>query len=66
MSSKRKPTPTFQNEADERDFWECHDSADYVDWDAAERARFPNLKPSEMAAEDEEASRATTVGPDRS
>ena len=50
MSSKRKPIPTFQNEAEERDFWERHDSADYVDWDAAERVRFPNLKPSEAAA----------------
>ena len=66
MSSKRKPIPTFHNEAEERDFWERHDSADYVDWDAAECVRFPNLKPSEAATADEEASRATLVGPDRS
>ena len=63
MSGKRKPIPAFQNEAEERDFWERHDSANYVDWDAADRVRFPNLKP---AAADEEASRATTVGPNRS
>ena len=41
MSSKRKPIPTFQNEAEERDFWERHDSADYVDWDMAMPACFP-------------------------
>ena len=50
MSSKRKPIPAFQNEAEERDFWERHDSADYVDWDTAARVRFPSLKPSEAAA----------------
>ena len=66
MSSKRKPIPTFHNEAEERDFWERHDSADYVDWDSAERVRFPNLKPSEASAADEETSRATMVGPNRS
>lgn len=33
-------------EPDERRFWESRDSFGYVDWRAAERARFPNLKPS--------------------
>ncbi|MCY4442646.1 MAG: BrnA antitoxin family protein, partial [Deltaproteobacteria bacterium] len=28
---------------------ESHDSADYVDWNRAERVRFPNLKPSSKA-----------------
>ena len=46
MSNKHKPTPTFRSEAEERRFWETHDSTDYVDWSKAERARFPNLKPS--------------------
>ena len=63
MSSNRKPIPALQNEAEERDFWERHDSADYVDWDTAARVRFPNLKPSEAAAADEKANRAATVGP---
>ena len=49
MDSKRKPLPAFESEADERAFWETHDSMDYVDWAAAERARFPNLKPSTRA-----------------
>lgn len=38
--------PTFRSESEERDFWETHDSVDYVDWSAARRAGFPNLKPS--------------------
>jgi predicted DNA binding CopG/RHH family protein len=44
--SKLKPLPEFASEADERAFWESHDSTDYVDWSKAERVRFPNLKPS--------------------
>ena len=44
--SKLKPIPVLKNEADERKFWETHDSTDYVDWSKAQRVRFPNLKPS--------------------
>jgi predicted DNA binding CopG/RHH family protein len=46
--SKRapKPIPTFRNEAEERRFWETHDSTEYVDWPSARPVRFPNLKPS--------------------
>ena len=44
--SKLKSIPAFKNEADERKFWETHDSTDYVDWSKAERVRFPYLKPS--------------------
>ena len=46
MSRKIKPIPRFRNEAEERKFWETHDSTDYVDWSAPGRARFPNLKPT--------------------
>lgn len=46
---KPKPIPAFRTEAEERRFWETHDSADYLDWAKAERARFPNLKPSTKA-----------------
>ena len=49
MSKRRKPVPSFASEAEERAFWESHDSADYVDWSRAERVRFPNLKPSSKA-----------------
>jgi predicted DNA binding CopG/RHH family protein len=46
---KPKPRPAFKTEAEERKFWETHDSSDYVDWSRAERVRFPNLKPSTTA-----------------
>jgi predicted DNA binding CopG/RHH family protein len=46
MRKKLKPIPAFGSEAEERQFWETHDSGDYVDWNKAERVRFPNLKPS--------------------
>lgn len=45
MSDSRK-MPAFETEADERKFWETHDSTDYVDWKQARPASFPNLKPS--------------------
>lgn len=41
-----KPIPEFGTEAEERRFWETHDSTPYVDWSSAKLLRFPNLKPS--------------------
>ncbi len=41
-----KPTPEFENKDEEREFWATHDSTDYLDWNQAERAVFPKLKPS--------------------
>jgi predicted DNA binding CopG/RHH family protein len=49
MSRKLKPVPAFANEAEERQFWENHDSTDYVDWNKAQRVRLPNLKPTSAA-----------------
>jgi predicted DNA binding CopG/RHH family protein len=49
MSRKLKPVPVFKNEAEERRFWEAHDSVEYLDWSKAERVRLPNLKPSTTA-----------------
>jgi predicted DNA binding CopG/RHH family protein len=46
MRENLKPIPTFRSEAEERRFWESHDSTEYVDWSQAERGRLPNLKPS--------------------
>ena len=46
MSKNLKTIPKFRSEAEERRFWETHDSTDYVDWSKAERVRLPNLKPS--------------------
>lgn len=44
--SRAKKTPEFKGEAEERAFWESHDSTEFVDWKQARRAQFPNLKPS--------------------
>lgn len=41
-----RAVPRFRSEAQERRFWETHDSADYVDWSLAKEGVFPNLKPS--------------------
>jgi predicted DNA binding CopG/RHH family protein len=41
-----KAIPHFESEAEERAFWETHDTADYVDWSRAKAGVFPNLKPS--------------------
>lgn len=49
MARKLKSVPRFRSEAEERAFWESHDSADYVDWSRAERTRFPKLKPTTTA-----------------
>ena len=49
MNKKLKSIPKFRGAADERRFWETHDSSDYIDWSKAERVRFPNLKPSTTA-----------------
>ena len=46
MRKTTKPFPTFESEAEERRFWESHDSADCVDWSRAERVRLPSLRPS--------------------
>ena len=46
MSKVKSKIPTFKSEAEERAFWEKHDSTDYVDWRKAKKAVLPNLKPS--------------------
>lgn len=49
MNKTLKPIPAFADEAEERRFWETHDSTEYLDWSKAERVRFPRLKPSTTA-----------------
>ena len=46
MNKNSKSIPRFRSEAEERRFWETHDSSSYVDWSKAERVRLPNLRPS--------------------
>jgi len=43
---KYKKIPDFKNEEEERNFWESHDSADFIDWKKAKKVTFPNLKPT--------------------
>ncbi len=45
MNKRLKTVPKFANEAAERAFWEKTDSTAYVDWQKAQPAVFPNLKP---------------------
>ena len=49
MNKKLKSIPKFRSEAEERRFWQTHDSSDYIDWAKAARVRFPNLKTSTTA-----------------
>jgi predicted DNA binding CopG/RHH family protein len=49
MRPKLKPIPSFPSEAEERRFWESHDSSSHVDWSKAERVSMPNLRPSTTA-----------------
>ena len=44
--SKVKKIPKFKTEAEERAFWETHDSSEYADWKNAQSVSMPNLKPS--------------------
>lgn len=45
MNKKFKPIPHFKSEAEEREFWQTHDSTEYIDWSKAKRGvKFPNLK----------------------
>ena len=46
MSKQLKPVPKFANEAEERLFWEAHDSTEYLDWSKARKVVLPNLKPT--------------------
>ena len=46
MSKQTKAIPKFSSEAEERTFWETHDSTEFVDWSAARQVVFPKLKPT--------------------
>ena len=42
----KKKIPKFKNEAEERFFWQQHDSSEYLDWSKAEEVVFSRLKPT--------------------
>lgn len=41
-----KKIPKFRSEDKEREFWENHDSTEYIDWKKGKRVVLPELKPS--------------------
>ncbi|PIR61746.1 MAG: hypothetical protein COU66_02165 [Candidatus Pacebacteria bacterium CG10_big_fil_rev_8_21_14_0_10_44_11] len=47
--NKLKNIPNFKSEAEERKFWETHDSTEYVDWSKAKVMTFPNLQQSKKS-----------------
>jgi len=46
MKKRLKAVPEFDNEDDERRFWEQYDSSDYLDWSQAQQVVMPKLKPT--------------------
>jgi len=44
-----KKIPDFKTEQEERDFWDTHDSTEYLDMSKAQMVVFPNLKPTTKA-----------------
>ena len=46
MKKQTKVMPKFSDEEEERQFWQQHDSTDYLDWSTAQQVVLPNLKPT--------------------
>ena len=46
MNKPTKTVPKFANDAQERAFWETHDSTEHLDWSQARKVTLPNLKPT--------------------
>ena len=46
MVNGLKELPSFTTEEEEREFWANQDSTEYIDWDEASAAVFPQLKPT--------------------
>lgn len=46
MNKPSKTIPKFANEAQERVYWETHDSTEHLDWTKALKVTLPNLKPT--------------------
>ena len=42
----KQAIPKFKTEAQERAYWETHDSSDHLDWTKAKKVMLPNLRPS--------------------
>jgi hypothetical protein len=46
MTKLTNPIPKFASEAQDRAYWETHDSIELLDWSKAKKVTLPNLKPS--------------------
>jgi len=42
----KQAIPKFKTEAQERAYWESHDSTVHLDWSQAQKVRLPNLRPT--------------------
>jgi predicted DNA binding CopG/RHH family protein len=42
----KQPIPPFKSEAQERAYWEAHDSSPHVDWAHAQQVKLPHLRPT--------------------
>ena len=50
MPTSQKGFPSFASEDEEREFWATHYSTEYIDWDGASSAVFPNLATRDTSA----------------
>lgn len=50
MGKPARKIPKFASEAEERAFWESHDSTEYVDWSKAQHAELSEWQKSQMAS----------------
>ena len=41
-----KKIQQFKTDEEEAEFWDTHDTTDYIDWSKAQKVVFTNLKPS--------------------
>jgi predicted DNA binding CopG/RHH family protein len=46
MKTQKKTVPEFKSEQEEREFWATNDSSEFIDWKNAQKAIFPDLKPT--------------------
>ena len=42
----KQSIPKFKTEAQERAYWESHDSSVHLDWTQAQKVKMPNLRPT--------------------
>ena len=43
--TNKQAIPQFKTEAQERAYWEAHESTSHLDWSKAQKVELPNLRP---------------------